>query len=440
MKYENFKSTILMFLVFVSILLTWNLWTYQPNYETMEKSNNVDEVTLGEKQEVKKIIKPDKVLFHFKGEHYGISNTNDLDKLMREMGQWVFYDVRNYPGSVPNINEIIHGNGNAEIVFPAEIPVELYRNVLKFSDKKLPTFNFDRIIINVENSDKDNGIVYFVSTTNQHVYVSHISPTFLNNFNRNYYRNASQYTRYFVFKPTEKRLIFLPSGIKEMMSYKYLPFTLNSEEFKKALFRDPSFVQKSFVPNGEEYTNGSSKMNVNYDTNMLLYVNPTAVTDYDESSMDLVKRGIDFVNEHGGWTDPYRYVGKDEYNHKVTFRLYSMEGYPVFGEKGISEINEVLGRNEINKYVRPSISLELPLKSETKKVSIPTANNALDYLEQQKNFKLEQLEDIILGYRMERDSKEPRLILLKPTWFYRYNNTWNMINMEDLEGVKHGLE
>ena len=56
MRYENIKSGILTFLVLVSILLTWNLWTYQPNYETMENSNYVEEVTVSEKQEVQKIV------------------------------------------------------------------------------------------------------------------------------------------------------------------------------------------------------------------------------------------------------------------------------------------------------------------------------------------------------------------------------------------------
>jgi regulatory protein YycH of two-component signal transduction system YycFG len=440
MKYENSKSIILLILVLVSILLTWNLWTFQPNYETMEKSNNVDEVSLKEKQEVKKIIKPDRALFHSNGEHYGTTNSEQLDKLVKELGQWVFSDVKNYTRSVTNINELIHGNGNAEIIFPADIPVELYRNVLKFDDKKLPNFNFNRIIINVENSEKENGFVYFVSTNSEQVYISRISATFLSNFNRDFFKNANQYPSYFTFNPSKERTLFLPKNMTELMEYKYLPVTLSSEDFMGALFNDPSFVQKSFVPQGEEYTNASSKMSINYDSHMLLYVNPTVDTDYAESSIDLVKRSIDFVNEHGGWTDPYRYVEKDEEHHKATFRLYSLDGYPVFNDIGMSEIQEVWGRNEINKYVRPNTSLELPLRSEMHKVPIPTASDALYFLQHKKNFKMEQLEDVILGYQMLRDPKESRLILLEPAWFYRYNKTWSMIKMEDLEDGKHGLE
>ena len=44
---------------------------------------------------------------------------------------------------------------------------------------------------------------------------------------------------------------------------------------------------------------------------------------------------------------------KDEYSRSVTFRLYSGDGYPVFNDRGISEIKEIWGRDEIIKYVAP---------------------------------------------------------------------------------------
>lgn len=440
MKYEKIKSAILTVLVLVSIFLTWNLWTYQPNYATMEKNNYVAVVSLSEKKEVKKIIRPDKVFFHQKGEHYGTTNAVELEKLIKEISRWSFSDVKNITDKAGNINNLIHSNDSAEIVYPTDVPVDLYRNVLNFEEKNLPSFNFDRIVINVENADKENGIVYFISTINQQVYSSSISSTFINDFNRAFYKNAFQYPHYVAFNATESRTIFLAEDKTDMMEYKYFPVTLNSEEFKDALFNDPSFVQKSFVYQGEEYTNNSSKMNINYSKNLLLYVNPTAESNYVENSSELIKRSIDFVNEHGGWTDSYRYVEKDEKNHRVTFRLYSMEGYPVFNEGGVTEINETWGRNEISKYIRPNISLELPLKTEMQKVALPSGNDVIHFLQNKKNFKPELLEDVVLGYHFEKDSKESRLILLKPMWFYRYNKIWNKITMEDLGGMNNGLE
>ena len=440
MRYENIKSGILTILVLVSILLTWNLWTYQPNYDFMDNGNTVAGVTVSEKQEVRKIIKPDQILFHIKGGTYGTNNNGELERVIREMSRWTIYDVKNYTDKVGNIEDLSHGRGNIEVIFPGEVPIELYRSVLNIEEKKIPLFNFNKIIINVTGASKEYGTIYFVSLENQQVYSSHISAESLNGFNRSFYKNAAQYPRYFAYKASERRTIFLPEEKIEMTPYKYFPNSLNSEDFKEALFNDPSFVQKSTIAHIEEYTNDSSKMTINYDTNILRYVNPAAVDDYNEGSYDLVNRSIDFVNEHGGWTDPFRYVLKDDYKHSVTFRLYSMDGYPVFNDQGLSEIKEEWGQDEINSYVRPSIALDLPIPTDMKKVIRPSGHTVLEYLQSKKDFKPELLDDLVLGYRMQRDTQENRLILLEPAWFYRYDKSWKEITMKDLGGPAHGLE
>ncbi|WP_042354555.1 YycH family regulatory protein [Bacillus rubiinfantis] len=444
MRYENIKSIILTFLVCVSILLTWNLWTYQPNYETMDSHNYVEEVNLGGKQEVSNVILPDQVLYHIDGKHYGTNNSGELDKVIKEVSKWTIIDVKNVTEKVPNFNELIHGSGNAEIVFPNEVPIELYRSVLNVEGRKIPSFNFDRIIINVEDSGKNNGVMYFASTKVRHVYESHISLTDVSSFRRSFFNQAKKMPTYFSYKPTKNRTIFLPEEETKMTTNNFILNTLDSDKIKEALFDDPSFVQKSIISTGEEYTNDSSKMTVNKDKNMLSYVNPTVEDDYVENAYDLVKRSIDFVNEHGGWTDQFRYVAKDEYNRSVTFRLYSSDGYPVFNDYGLSEITEVWGRNDnrfkINKYIRPNISMELALATEAKDVTLPSGYQVLELIQGKEDFKPELLEQIVLGYQMKKVSNENRLVLLKPAWFYRYDYSWESITKENLGGTSHGLE
>lgn len=281
-----------------------------------------------------------------------------------------------------NVDDLISGNGYAELIYPSDVPIELYRSVLNIEGRKIPVFNFNRIIINANQLDKGYGIIYFASTETQQVYSCRISSANLNEFNRDYYKNAAHYPKYFPFKASEKRTFYLPEEKTEMTNYKYLLVTLNSDEFKDALFDDPSFVQRSTIPHGEEFTNDSSKMTVDYDSNILQYINPTADESYVESSYDLVKRSIDFVNEHGGWTDSFRYVSKNENERSVTFRLYSTDGFPIFNDNGLSEITEVWSSAAINKYVRPYITLDLPLITEMQKLTPPSGHEVLALLKQ----------------------------------------------------------
>lgn len=439
MRYENIKSTILVFLILLSAILTWNLWTYQPNHETLGNPNYVEEVAIDEKKEIKKLVRPNQIFYHVKEDHFGTMNSNDIDKVMRELSTWSIYDIENETDRIQNFKETVHGKGNVEIVFPADVPIEIYKAVLNFEEKKLPAFEFDRIVINIDNNENTDGVVHFVSYKNQVVYKGHISSTALSNFYRDFYRNADQLPRYSSLD-IGKRTLFLPAKETVMDKYKFLPQNLDSDEFKEALFNDPSFVKKSLVKNGEEFTDGSSKMNVNDDSNMLLYVNPGEENEYIAKPNELLMRSIDFINEHGGFTDAYRYVSLDEINQKVTFRLYSIEGYPVFNESGMSEITQVWGRSEINKYVRPNFSLDLPLKMEMEKMTLPSGQEAFEFLKKREGFKLELLEEITPGYQMSRDSKQQKLIVLEPTWFYRYDKSWGQLTMEELGGLKRGLE
>jgi regulatory protein YycH of two-component signal transduction system YycFG len=440
MTWENFKSIVLTFLVLGSAFLTWNLWTYQPNYETIENGNYVQEVSIGEKKEIKTIIKPDHVIFHYKGSHYGTEATSELDKILREISQWNIFDVKNYTNKVEDFKKLVHGEGNVEIIFPEEVPIDLYKNVLTFENKSVPNFHFDRIIMNLDNIQKETGTIYFVSYKNKEVYSSHVSSVDLEEFDQLFYRTSYKYPRYFVYEPRNDRTIFLPEAETRMVMYKYYPDFIESDRFKEALFNDPSFVQKSIIPEGEEYTDGSSKMNVYHGDNLIFYVDPMQESEFIGNSTEILQRGIDFINEHGGWTDPYRYVHIDEWNQQITFRLYTTNGYPVFNEDGMSEIIEVLGRSEITKYLRPNFSLDLPLRSEMLEVATPSGRQILEFLKKQKEIKPELLEDLRLGYKMGKDPKEPRLIVLEPSWFYRYNGMWGQVRLDYLGGERNGLE
>jgi regulatory protein YycH of two-component signal transduction system YycFG len=64
----------------------------------------------------------------------------------------------------------------------------------------------------------------------------------------------------------------------------------------------------------------------------------------------------------------------------------------------------------------------------------------LKYLESKKSFRKDLLKEIVLGYQMERGTDENKLILLKPAWFYLYDQRWGQISMDDLGGLMHGLE
>lgn len=439
MTYENIKTTILTFLVLLSGLLTWNIWTYQPNYESMENQKTVGDVSLGAKKDLRKIVKPHQVIYHVDGKQFGSVENTHIDQIINTISKWKFYDVKKYSGRFADFNEnILHG-ANTEIIFPDEVPIELYKRVLNVDDNDLPKFDFDRIIIHAQTLQKQEGIIYFYSQRNQQVYESNVNPSFINEFAGEFYKTAGRLTPYFQHNVSDTRRMYLPAGEMEMVKYTYYQNPLESEKFKDALFTDPSFVQRSVVSEyREEYMDDASKMTVDTTTNMIYYVNPIRDRESVIGTTNVLQKSIEFVNNHGGWTEAYRYVNKDDFNQKVLFRLYSKEGYPVFNQTGMSEIYQQWGQTEISRYIRPGFHLELPLNPDVKTKKLPDGYEALELLKKKKDFKPELLENLMPGYYMMQAPGDSRVIQLEPGWFYLYEQQWRQLVWE--EGLDNGLE
>ena len=69
-------------------------------------------------------------------------------------------------------NEFIHANGMIEISFPDEIPLTLYKTVLRIKDKEIPAFSFDRILYRQSDTHTQKGVIYFASSEKQKSYES----------------------------------------------------------------------------------------------------------------------------------------------------------------------------------------------------------------------------------------------------------------------------
>lgn len=437
-KYEFAKSIILTILIFASGFFTWSLWTYQSNYEPMEKINYIKEVSISKKQSIAQIVKPNEVIYHRGDTHYGTDAPEELERIVQHLAAWDFYNVHDMtnPMSDEEFFTFVHGKGKMELIFPTLIPIEQYKSILRFEEKKLPSFKFDRIVIHIDNQGKEDGKIYFVSYENRRIYVTNVSSALITELTDNFYKPANNHPTYFPYDTGKKRLFILEEP-PVFSRNKYFLNLVNADLFRDALFANPSVVQKTFLTAEDEYTDSSSIMTANYSTRLLSYVNPMEETETIFSTSDLLQRSIDFLNDHAGWSDEYRFV--EAGGQKAVFRLY-VDGKPVFNESGMSEIVQIWGTNKVYKYIRPYFTLDVLLIPETAEMTLPTGKTMLNYLENEAGFNQELLEELVPAYKMVKDPEEPRLITLEPMWYYRYNNVWNRITMDDLGGLADGLE
>jgi regulatory protein YycH of two-component signal transduction system YycFG len=443
MKYENVKSLVLLLLVAISGVLTLSLWTYKPKYEFRE-NRYVHEVSISEQENAVNLLKPSRVLFHLKEKHYGTVRDKEINELIDEISSWNFYDIgeaKTYTDR--EIQDLSHSDNRVVISYPDLIPFDLYKGVIHVETQDFPNAAFNRIVINLAHGTKEESSVYFISTSERKVYESHINPDRLATFLTKVERNKNRYDVYGAYQ-LPGRTKFLPAEETKLTQYKFYSDSIDPVKFKNALFSDPSFVRRDMFADGEKFTDGSSLMDVDYSTNMIFYINPAQEQDHGpiENDHNLLRKSINFVNEHGGWTDNYRYFNMGEYERRTIFQL-SMDGYPVFNEKGMTEIRQDWGANEIQQYKRPYFMLDFQMPGQIK-ITLPSGENALtfalEYLQLDPRFDPDKLEDMIIGYKLEKDVSNSKVLNLDPSWYCLYAGSWVRLPLEDMRGEFDGLE
>ena len=129
-----------------------------------------------------------------------------------------------------------------------------------------------------------------------------------------------------------------------------------------------------------------------------------------------------------------------ENEQRVVFRLF-VNGYPAFNESGMTEIEQIWGKEEIYSYERPYFSLASVLPSDESVETLPSGREVLNQLKSKDNIDFKSVEDISIGYKLNKslDSKLVTLVTLEPTWYYRIGDKWFIVP-GDTGGDQSGLE
>ncbi|GAA1382108.1 YycH family regulatory protein [Peribacillus frigoritolerans] len=443
MNFERAKSIILIILVGTSIFLTWSIWTYEPEYDLFEQSSEFIKIK-SDVQIVSDVIKPVSILFHGNGQHFQTSNPAEINEMEKEFSQWRFRGIKEI--SVNRLqrkfDDFVHEDGSIEIEFSDDIPISLYKTVLNITDKEVPEFWFDRIIIKQKNISGNESAVYFVSYDQRKIYQGMVDSKKLRNFMDSFYRGSyDKHPEYTAETINSKRTLFVPENPVEINRLEYYIDYLDIGDLKSALFINPKYVRQEPVSVGEEYTDGTRLMTVNKDNYLISYINPAQKSKSFGSSSDLLQKSIDFINEHAGWeNNNYRFAYMSEHEQRVVFRLF-VNGYPAFNESGMTEIEQIWGKEEIYSYDRPYFKLDSVLPSVGSAKTLPSGKEVVNQLKSKDNVDFNSVEDISIGYRLNKslDSKLVTLVTLEPTWYYRVGDKWFIVPFEE-GGGQSGLE
>ncbi len=443
MKYlELIKSIVLLLLVVLSFTFTFAIWSYSPRYETVSTLPTVD-ISIAEKTMTKEVIKPYKVVMNFDGDLRGTYATEEIENIVDEMQKWEVTNImladNDYTTSEQDI--LVRKSNQFILYFNGDVPLSVYNDVLNLQSEELPDATFNSIVVDWNPSGFSMNI-HFISKADGKKKGSIYNATAKTNDSQSFHRTILKAGREFgVYREVdEERSPFLAVPINPISTneYTYYEKEISLTRFRDALFADPNAV--SLSQSGavhEAYQDDHALMNVDKDKKTLSYVLPTAESRQYASPSELFKETFNFINEHGGWTDDYRYIYMSPRKRSVKYQLH-VQGLPVFGDTpGITEITEVWGNAQNYRYMRPYYTLDFPLQTTEKRL-----DTGLAVVEGLKNTDLldfANVDEITPGYYMRHD-REQKLFIMEPSWFYLINGIWARYSPELLGGEMIGLE
>mgnify|MGYP001170029179 CR=1 FL=1 len=425
MSFETFKTILLTILVGISLLLTFSLWNYQPNYDLLNPSHSdyVSEVDVGGIEETKRsVIQPSQIIFHQQEQIYGYKDPRELQSLYHHMQEWILEHYQLSTNSVLPDRE-----PKIEVIFPIPLPVTLIKSLFTINGQdSLPNWSFQRMWITLNESYSTLN-VHFQSIDGREQISYEVNNATAYTELVSLMENQQALVEYIAFE-TKEGAIYVPAKEVEMRSRSLALETISPTLFIDALFANPSLVS----PNVSEayYTDGQRGLDILNNRLYMEFINPIHSNRRDRDAVDLIDKSLLKINEHKGWTDDFKLDVIDLDQNAIRYQLY-YDGYPVYSASGLTVMEQQWRNQELYKYSRPLFNLNNVLGSDVE--TLLSGQTILRYILEESHYNPAHIMDIRVGYKMEYIEDASYSVMMTPTWLIKYNGVWSEIMMTHYE-------
>lgn len=430
---EPIKSWLLIFLVALSLFLTFRIWTYTPDYGVIEEKE-VEEIIIDEQTKLSNVLRPYKLIFRGQDAWRGTVSTTNIDNVLNTMQDWRLSDVSLITDkfTAQQFNELVRTEDHLTMIFAEEIPMVMFKEFFSIDIQRMPNISFDRFVIEW-NAETKAARAYFVNLQDEQLYeaaVTMASPSNDEKMLHEVIMNATEYTE--VERENNTSLYVIKNNV-ETVHYTYHTGEVSIDKFVRSLFSDYSSINKQVnSAASEQYEGASEKMDVNPLRREFKYVNPRG-QDVELTDAELLRDTFRFINATGSFTGDFRYVHGNGY--EASYQLF-VQGFPVYSEDSSTIISLAMRDGRPYKYNRPYYTLDI---ADMKVEALISGTRAINILETQNPELLQQIDDLVVGY-MLRHTENSRIFVLEPSWFALQGQQYVRIDPMVTGGAFNGLE
>lgn len=425
MKGTGFIRIALIFLIILSLFLTWAIWTMPSQYD--EQTNNdqkkTSSVTIS--RQLSHVFGPSQIVLHEAGMDKLTTNRTALSSFSKFfMTDWQMGNLED-PLEISNENyqNSLAQSDKIELIYLENIPFGVMSDRFSNLPGEYQNRTFDRVYLSISDPDK----IYFYNTDSDLLYSSDLEGVDQEKLMAALRKEEAAYQSVMSVK-AKNNYIYLPIAPFELPYLTYMVERQPNSLFIERLFDDTSEVKETRSENSVQYIDYISKMFVNEDTNILSYYRNRA----SDKKMPLTETLRDSFTElmlYENWSDEIHFFDYNSQSNVVTYRRY-IDGYPVFGTTDYGATHITVVENGMSELQVPLMVAQTPISDEDNQKELLNGEDLLLYLAEQ-GYAIEEIEDIQIGYTWSNSSESSRVINLEPDWYIYVNGSW--LNSQDLD-------
>lgn len=443
MRYEQFKTVTLIAMIGLSLFFTYQLWTYQPNMQALETSDNEEEDNDNEEEyneteefieerEVWELIEPEQLIVHEASDTYSLvekgseryaAMVNDLQRL--DLIQTID-------------NEDVSELEGIEVVFPDAIPSNYLLNQYEEDQEMIRLNDVDRMFF-YSRSDSDNVSIQFASVKADEIVTIRTSllaselATMLSEEEDELSAEIAKETDHLEMLLRER--LYVTTEPQTVVQKQYKLARLEVAPINQRLFSSTVEVPRQNQLNGEYvYTDGSRIVTIDGTLMFLNYSYPFVADSSETSSRHIIEAGTSFINENGAWTDDYELSNWQvrETSETVDFRM-QVDGLPVFyrnnDERDSMKFSVSRAGTQVTNMQRPLFRLDGSALQKYDK-QVPSGKAAVSRIKEANETEWnESVTNVQLGYRAVIANRSN--VELVPTWYYESEGDWKRVPFDE---------
>lgn len=430
---EWIKSILLIVIVASSAVLTYLVWSYEPEFSqidtTIEGTTNIGQ---GERVSFEQVMSTYQLVW-IQGEN-NTQGTTDPRALIgiREHLEGSSIQNMNVYNSLNRLDVRGEESNDEEFLiidYYSDVPSKSLFQMLGLShDSTLPNFTFDRIVVDM----KEGNVVFnLVDESRSRVAVveTDISADFLQGHVESYSDIFEAYTPIITNQQTSnnKTAIYGPSSPDTMNTERFMITQINTDVMNRILFLD-SPAESPSSGDVSIYEDENHIATYNTDTYQYSYTNLNESSSSSGNNHQTIQDIYYFLNSHNGLSQNNVLFDYESGENAATFRS-TLNGRVVFSEGLSAAITVKYGANSVYEYTRPLIRTNAKVSDE-EEVELLDIENVRYQIALHDNFDLQKVSKIVLGYDMTYadDETDLEFIDYTPQWYVKYDGAWMKFN------------